>query len=471
MPPPRPNRDLLLPPGTRRILHLDVDAFLASVECALFPELKGKPLVIGGLPQERNLVMSSSYEARAYGVRPGLLLTEAQRLCPHAIFRRGDAQAANRLRDQMTRVVMRFTPRVQVTSIDDLLADLTGSARLLGAAFDVAQAIRGAVRSEVDLPITVGIGTNITIARLAGKLAKPGGVAEIWPGYEETFLRDLPVEHLPGVGHSTGRLLGRFAIRTVGDLRSVSREVLFASFGRLGLLLHDRARGLDPDPVEPTWVPGENGELVRRAPKSIRRDSTFEPEEGSRRRVEAMLAYLVDRAMHKLRGAALHVATLEVHVRYVDTRPPSLRRAQRQAAPDQRVAAAEESATRRVRRTLDAPTDSTDRVADAARDLLRSLPRRRALVKRIGVELSNFSRAGGWQTTLFSDPEADRPLAAEHGPGGSRADRQRRLDQAVDELRERMGFGRVLRGSSLPLSETHELESDGYRLRTPSLNQ
>ncbi len=471
MPHPPPNRDLQLPATTRRILHLDVDAFLASVECVLHPELRGKPLVIGGQPDERNIVMSSSYEARAFGVRPGLLLAEAQRLCPHAIFRRGDAQAANRLRDHMTRVVMRFTPRVQVTSIDDLLADVTGTARLFGAAFDVAQSIRGAVRDEVGLPITVGLGTNITIARLAGKLAKPGGIAEIWPGHEASFLHGLPVEHLPGVGYRTQRLLARFSIRTVGDLRSVSREVLFASFGKLGLLLHERARGIDPELVEPTWVPRADGKLVRRAPKSIRRDSTFEPEEGSRRRVEAMLSYLVDRAMHKLRGFGLHMKTLQVHIRYVDTRPPSLRRAQRQAAPRERAEAAAENATRCTRRTLPAPTDSTDLVAGEARKLLRSLPRRRALVKRVGIELGNFTRAAGWQKTMFSDPQTDRALEAHSGPTGSHADRQRHLDEVVDSLRKRLGFGRVLRGSSLALSETHELEPDGYRLRTPSLNQ
>jgi DNA polymerase-4 len=457
--------------GPRRILHLDVDAFLAAVECALHPKLRGRPLVIGGLAHERNLVMSSSYEARAFGVRSGLLLAEAQRLCPTAIFRRGDSQAAARLGHHMAQVVMRFTPQVQVTSCDDFLADVSGSTRLFGAAFEIAQRIRAAVWNEVELPITVGIGSNITIARLAGKLAKPGGVAEIWPGYEATFLRGLPVEHLPGVGYRTRRLLERFAIRTAGDLRSVSREVLFASFGQLGLVLHDRAGGLDERRVEPTWIANREGLLVRRAPKSIRRDGTFEPEESSRRRVEAMLAYLVDRAMSKLRSAGLQVVSLAVNIRYVDTRPPSLRRAQRAAAPAERAAAASENATRRVSRSLDGASDSTDRVAAEARAMLRSLPRRRALVKRVGIELTRLRPAAGWQGTLFSQPAADRAADSAGGAAGSHADRQRQLDDVLDGLRERIGFGRVLRGSSLPLCETHELKAEGFRLRTPSLNQ
>lgn len=464
--PAPPNRDLRLPPGTRRIVHLDVDAFLASVECVAHPELRGKPLVIGGLPEERNLVMSSSYEARAFGIRPGMRLAEAKRRCPRAIFRRGDSQLAGRLREKTAKLLMRFSPQVEVASIDDFFVDLSGTARLFGCAFDVALRMRAEIWERVKMPVTVGIGTSVTVARLAGKLAKPGGVAEVWPGHEAAFLEGLPVEHLPGVGYRTRRLLERFAIRTVGDLRSVSREVLFASFGRLGLVLHDRARGIDPERIEPTWIPDKGGTLSCRAPRSIRRDSTFEPEEGSRARVEAMLAYLVDRATHKLRGHGLQVATIVVNLRYVDTRPPSLRRARSEDATGP-----SENATRRARRTLEAPTDSTDRVWGAARDALRSLPRRRALVKRVGVELSNFSASVGWQASLFSDPDGDRAPDEASRPAGSRADRQRRLDDAVDGLREQLGFGRILRGSSLPLSQTHELGPEGFRLRTPSLNQ
>src|SRR5262245_49841147 len=176
------HRDLRLPCGTRRILHLDVDAFLASVEQALHPELAGKPVVVGGPPTSRNLVMSCSYEARAFGVRAGMHLSEARRRCPRAIFRDGDSQAANRLRDEATRVLLGFTPLFEVASIDDFYLDLTGTERLHGAAFDAALAIQRAVKARTHLGLTIGVGTNRVVARLAGKLAKPGGVAEILPG-------------------------------------------------------------------------------------------------------------------------------------------------------------------------------------------------------------------------------------------------------------------------------------------------
>ncbi|MEM7518003.1 MAG: DNA polymerase IV, partial [Planctomycetota bacterium] len=280
----------------RRILHLDVDAFLASVEQALHPELRGRPVVVGGAPTDRNLVMSCSYEARPFGVKPGLLLPEAKKRCPQAVFRRGDSQAANRLREQIARVAFEYTPRIEITSIDDLFVDLTGAERLNGRAFDVAETIKERVHNEVHLPLTIGVGTNKILARLAGKLAKPGGIAEIWPGAEEAFLRHLPVEHLPGVGHRITPLLERFGVQTVGQLRLASRELLFASFGSNGLQLFDRARGIDTDPVEPSFTMKGDGNLELRPPKSIRRDSTFEPEEGRREHVEAMLGYLVERA-------------------------------------------------------------------------------------------------------------------------------------------------------------------------------
>ena len=144
-----PNRDRDLGPRVPRILHLDIDAFLASVEQAVHPELRGLPVVIGGAPTDRNLVMSCSYAARAFGVRPGMLLPEAARRCPQAIFRRGDSQAANRLREQAAAILLRFTPKVEIASIDDFFADLTGTARLLGAACDVAEGIRSAIRLEL----------------------------------------------------------------------------------------------------------------------------------------------------------------------------------------------------------------------------------------------------------------------------------------------------------------------------------
>ncbi len=455
---PLSGRDARLPPRTRRILHLDVDAFLASVEQALHPELAGKPVIVGGMPDTRNLVMSCSYEARACGVRPGMLAAEAARRCPRAIFRHGDSQAANRKREEVVRILLASTPQVEVASIDDFFVDLSGTTRLLGDAFAEAECLRAAIRERARLPVTIGIATSKTLARLAGKLAKPGGIAEILPGHERAFLAPLPVRALPGIGRSIGGKLEEFAIRTVGELALLSRELLFASFGRAGLVAHERARGIDSEPVEPTHALDPEGTFHQRPPLSIRRDGTFEPEEGRREQIDAMLAYLVERASERLRAHRSLAGSLEVHIEYVDTRTAA-----------QRAAAAGRETWLSNRAALAEATDSTAALARHARELLQALPRRRALVKRVGLTLLALRSSPGWQGHLFSDPEADRSSLG--GAGGSLADRERRLDGAIDRLRARLGFGRILRGTSLPLAATHPLERDGFRLRTPSLNQ
>ena len=463
---------------TPRILHLDIDAFLASVEQALHPELLGLPVVVGGMPEERNLVMSCSYPARAFGVRPGMLLSEAARRCPQAIFRRGDSGAANAMRERTAAILLRFTPAVEVASIDDFFADLSGSARLLGAACDVAARIRQAIRAELLLPVTIGIATSKSLARVAGKIAKPGGIAEIFPGCETAFLRAMPLEHLPGAGKATGRMLERFGIKTCGELALVSREVLYASFGTAGLVLHERARGLDREPVEPTYVVGADGGLRPRIPRTIRRDSTFEPEEGRRGIIEAMLAYVVERAAHRLRSHGAVARAIAVRIVYVDTRLPRDRapRSESRSGSEGRSEGERaeedggwgEASAAEKRERLDPPSDSTDAIWKRARALLRELPRRRALVKTVGVALVDLAPRAGWQNHLYGEPGSE-------GESGrvpaSREDRHRRLDSAVDLLRAKHGFGRVLRGASFPLAATHPLGPDGFRLRTPSLNQ
>ena len=202
--------------------------------------------------------------------------------------------------------------------------------------------------------------------------------------------------------------------------------------------------------------------------KSIRRDSTFEPEEGSRERVEAMLAWLIERSAARLRQHALVAGSMEVRVAHVDTRTPKQRRRNPTSSWAER------------RRKLPVASNATEALWVHARDLFRELPRKRALVKRVGLTLLNLRPSAGHQHVLFSDPSSDRGVsggetlgAGVHagGAGGSRAEREAKLDAALDALRARHGFGRVLRGASLLLGEDHEIGPDGYVLRTPSLNQ
>ncbi len=434
-------RDRGLPFGMRRILHLDIDAFLASVEQAEHPELRGKPVVIGGAPTSRNLVMSCSYEARARGIRPGMLLAEAARHCPRAIFRDGDSQAAGRYREALAGILLDFTPRVEIASIDDFYADLSGTERLFGAAFEVAVTIRTRARLELKLPVTIGIGSNRCVARMAGKLAKPSGVAQILPGMEARMLACLPLRELPGAGHALGRELDRYAIRTCGELALVPPEVLYASFGRAGLALAERARGVDDEPVESTIERDKDGRLRLVPPRSLERISTFEPEEGRRERIEAMLGYLVERAAHKLRTLGCTTRHIGVLLEYVEMR----------AQPG----SGENPGSLRAQQRVEA-TDITETMHRCALELLRGLPRRRALVKRVGLRLEQLTAHAGLQGNLFEAQAQERA---------------QRLDRTLDELRARHGFGRVLKGSSLLLQDQYPAGPDGLRLRTPSLNQ
>jgi hypothetical protein len=214
--------------------------------------------------------------------------------------------------------------------------------------------------------------------------------------------------------------------------------------------------------VEATYTAAADGTWIARLPRTIRRDSTFEPEEGRREYVEAMLCYLVERAAHRLRTHRANARSLAVRLIYVDTRPPGSNRA-----------ASDAGLEFERRQNLGDPTDSTHALWRTALEILRALPRRRALVKRIGLTLAQLSTTGGWQGHLFSagDALAGAEDARVPTASASHADRMHRLDRALDRMREKHGFGRMLLGTSFTLKATHPLQRDGFQLRTPSLNQ
>ena len=243
------------------------------------------------------------------------------------------------------------------------------------------------------------------------------------------------------------------------EILRVVRDFTLAALRLEGIMAHSVVSLAAPGVRH---VEDSGGALRMRIPATIRRDSTFEPEEGRREIVEAMLSYVVERAAARLRFHGANASSIEVRVRYVDTRTRI-----------ERSEAGAPAAALECRKPLPSPTDSTDELWQHARALFDAIPRRRALFKRVGLTLFGLRARSGWQGRLFSDPVGDRP--GHNGPGhhgpGSRADRQRTLDRALDALRAKHGFGRLLRGTSLPLAETHELGPDGFRLRTPSLNQ
>lgn len=416
----------------RRILHVDIDAFLASLEQIRDPTLLGRPVVVG-----TGVVASRSYEAKARGVQTAMPLAEARRRCPELVVCDGNARLAERYRQKVAEILRRFAPVVEICSLDDFYADLTGvPLRVQGVLADATRSadevslqtlceqVRAAVRQETGLSVAQGLGSTRTVARMATQRAKPGGICEVLPGDEATFLGTFPVAAVPGIGPRTADLLQQVGIATVEQLRLCDRELLRQSFGARGDELWAKCRGLDDAPVRASA-------LVQ----SISRESSFEPsaDAGSQQRrfLRGMLGYLLDRAAAELRRQRLLARTVEVRVRHVD-------------------GVAGEKA-----RSLRDGTDRTDQLMELGGALLDELLERRVLVRLVGVTLRSLAAAGQTQGLLFGGDEAAK----------------KKLFAAVDAVRARHGFGALVLGEAAELLGKLPQGRHGFVLRTPSLTK
>jgi DNA polymerase IV len=403
------------------VLHVDVDAFFASVEQALNPDYAGKPVIVGGHSTDRSVVASASYEARALGVKTAMPIAAAHRICPNGIFLRGNYHEYVTFSDRVERILRDFSPIVQKVSLDDFYLDLTGTERLFGPPFVLADRAKRRVRRETGLSVSMGIGANRLIAKVASQYAKPNGIAEIRHGYERDFLRPMDVEELPGVGRKTSDALHRFNLYKVGDLARVDRGLLETTFGMPGEALWDHAHGRDDSHVIETGLP-----------KSISRETTFEEDTDDRRLIGAMLHYLAERAARHLRTLRMQARCVSVKLRYSDFE--TLQRSQ----------------------TLDRPTDHDDAFHLAACDLLERLYTRRLRVRLIGVCLSS----------LTSDPLRQTDFL-----DGAQYAKFTRLYRGLDRVRERYGFSSVTAGASLRLLKETDRDEHGFRLRTSCLTR
>jgi DNA polymerase-4 len=246
-------------------MHVDLDAFYASVEELLQPALRGKPVIVGGVPGSRGVVMAASYAARRFGVRSAMPLVQAQRLCPPGIFLPTNFDAYRRYSARVFAILRDYSPVIEPIALDEAYLDLTGSALLLGASQRVAEEVRDRVDREVRLPISIGVGTSKLIAKIASGLRKPRGLVIVAPGEEAAFVQGLALRRLPGVGPALAARLDQLGIRTVAALAGTARNYLESHLGSTGAMLHDFAQGVDGRPVV---NPG--------LPKSISRETTFE---------------------------------------------------------------------------------------------------------------------------------------------------------------------------------------------------
>jgi len=411
------------PTAPRTTFHVDLDAFFASVEQVLRPELAGRPVIVGGLITDRSVVASASYEARARGVKTAMPLYKAARLCPEAAFLRGSFHHYQEFSERVFDICGEFTPLVQPASLDEAYLDLAGCERIHGGAdpLQIAARLRWRVKHRTGLNISIGIAANKLVAKIATDYAKPNGICRILPGYEPAFLAPLPIGDLPGVGRKTAEILAGYNLHQVAQLRQIDRTRLIKTFGPAGESLYDRCRGIDPTPVE------ANGPA-----KSISRETTFEQDTIDRRTIRAMLFYLTERACMRLRQTHTKARTVAVKIRYADF--------------DTKIHA----------RTLAEYTDHEEDVYRVVLELLERVYQRRVQLRLVGVHLSHLSAGPHRQTNFLTE--------ARHA-------RRNRLHESIDALRARLGFSAVTVGQSIDLLKTHQSDRHGFRLRTACLSR
>jgi len=391
----------MIPTVTERtILHVDLDAFFASVEQRDRPELVGKPVIVGGDPRGRGVVSAASYEARTFGIHSAMSLREAVRRCPDGVFLPVDGRRYQQASRDVMAILRRFTPQVEPISIDEAFLDVTGSRQLFGEGPEIAVAIKTAIREDVGLPSSVGVATTKLVAKIASDLRKPDGLVVVAPGDEAAFLAPLPIGRLWGVGEKTARALEDYGVRTIGDLATLAPDVLIRRFGKHGGSLASRARGMDDDPVH-------QGDPAR----SVGHEHTFDVDTSDRETIERTLLAMSDGVAGRLRSAGVRASTVAVKIR-----DSSFRTITRQ-------------------RTLSEPTDMTDPIYRAAVDLAR--PEVRGIrVRLLGVTASNLGERE--QLGLFPSDDPRRRAAVE----------------AADSIRRRYGSSAVtpgrLVGAGLP---------------------
>jgi len=394
----------------RRILHIDMDAFFASVEQVLDPSLKGKPLIVGGDPNGRGVVCAASYEARAFGIHSAMPLATAKRLCPHAIFIEGHFDHYHEASEKIMQVLEEVSPKIEQVSLDEAYVDITGSQRLFGDGRAIAMRLKRAIRERTGLPASVGIAGNKLVAKIASDEAKPDGFIEVPPDGERAFLAPLPISRLLGVGRRTQETFEQLGIRTIEQLAEISPEALTKVFG---YALQQRALGIDFSSVEGTSYP-----------KSISRETTFPKDLIDWDYIESVLCYLMEKALYALREQHMETRCVTLKVRYADF------------------------TTLTFAKTLPEPADLDLVISETVRELLPKAKERRARVRLIGVSLSSLVY-NQHQLALFPKRLHQK---------------WHRVLASVDRVRNRYGFEFLRSGRSMRLDRD-------FRVLTPSLSQ
>jgi DNA polymerase-4 len=291
------------------IFHVDMDAFFVSVEELYDPSLKGKPVVVGGQAHERGVVSAASYAARKFGVHSAMPLRTAYQKCPQAIFLDGHRDRYAKYSALVRQVLEQFSPKVEMASIDEAYLDMTGTGRLYGPPLAAAHRLHEAMKASTQLNCSIGIASSRLVAKISSDVAKPNGMFAVLPGMEAACLAPLPVGKIPGVGKVMQEKLAELGVRKVGDLALLEEAMLARHFGKWGLALAGKARGVDAG----GWFDSEVGEAED--PKSISHEHTFDVDTADQQKLEAVLARLAEMVGRRLREHDLHARTVQIKLR------------------------------------------------------------------------------------------------------------------------------------------------------------
>lgn len=388
------------------ILHVDMDAFYASIEERDQPELAGRPLIVGGTPEGRGVVAAANYAVRKFGVHSAMPTSTALRLCPEAIVLRPRMDYYAQISRQIRDVFFRYTPLVEPLSLDEAFLDVTGSLRLFGSPVEIARQIKEDIRRETELVASVGVAPNKFLAKIASDLQKPDGLVVVDSERIQEFLDPLPVGRLWGVGKVTGGGFDRFGVKTIGDLRRLDPEVLATQFGGQGEHFRKLAQGIDDRSVVPD-----------REAKSISHETTFATDISDPEALRAWLLELTEHVARRMRRQKRRGRTVNLKVRFTTFR----------------------TVTRA--KSLPQSTDVTREIWQAASELLdRVLENHREPVRLLGVGVSSFASDSFVQKTLFDDEGQQK---------------QRQLDAVTDAVRDKFGSIALSRGSGLAHQARH----------------
>jgi DNA polymerase-4 len=379
----------------RGILHIDLDAFFVSVEQALDPKLKGKPVIVGGDPQRRGVVASASYKARPFGIHAGMPLSRARRLCAQATFLQANFPRYREASARFMGILVDFSPHVEPLGLDEAYLDVTGFEEPYGSPQQLALAMKDRIHEELGLTASIGIATCKVVAKIASDVCKPNGLLYIAPGAERDFLAPLAIAKLPGVGRKTEQILREMGIVTVGELAGLPQERVKGGLGVSGVAIHRYANAIDDRRVED---PGE--------PRSVSQQITFARDTLDRRFLEAELRHLCEEVTVELRSRARQTRCVTVRLRYADF----------------------ETITRQT--TLNQATNTNHDVFAVAFQLLnKALTGKEKAIRLIGIRASSLVGKGK-QLGMF-DPEVERA---------------ERLDKAVNQIQRKYGLSSIMRG-------------------------